>query len=108
MPVASSRLLMGKEPLRHNQIQIIFRSGHRHIKKPSLLLDFFHRPVAISDGMQPSTTFRTRTAFHSCPFAEWIVDKTVYSSSRIGAPARPLVASGGSRVSSVRNFSRDL
>jgi hypothetical protein len=27
------------------------------------------------DGMQPSTAFSTNTADHSCPFAEWIVDR---------------------------------
>ena len=32
-------------------------------------------PVAMSDGMQPSTTFSTCTAFHSCPLAEWMVDR---------------------------------
>ena len=32
-------------------------------------------PVPISEGMQPSTTLRICTAFHSCPFAEWIVEK---------------------------------
>jgi hypothetical protein len=44
MPIPSSRLLMGKEPLRNYQIQIIFRSGHRHIEKPSLLVDLFRCP----------------------------------------------------------------
>jgi len=29
----------------------------------------------MSEGMQPSTTFRMSTAFHSWPFAEWIVDR---------------------------------
>ena len=33
-----------------------------------------------------------------------MVDRIVYSSSRFGVPARPLVASGGSRVRSVKNF----
>ena len=32
-------------------------------------------PVAMSDGMQPSTTLSTNTAFHSWPLAEWIVDR---------------------------------
>jgi hypothetical protein len=27
-------------------------------------------PVARSDGRQPSTVFRRKTDFHSCPFAE--------------------------------------
>ena len=27
------------------------------------------------DGMQPSTTLSTCTALHSCPLAEWIVDR---------------------------------
>ena len=39
--VAISRLLMDKEPLRHDQIQVIFCPGHCHIEKPSLLFDFF-------------------------------------------------------------------
>jgi hypothetical protein len=29
----------------------------------------------MSDGMEPSTQFRTKTDFHSCPFAEWMVDR---------------------------------
>ena len=32
-------------------------------------------PVAMSEGMQPSTTLSTVTAFHSWPLAEWMVDK---------------------------------
>jgi hypothetical protein len=32
-------------------------------------------PVPKSDGMQPSTTFKTNTDFHSWPLAEWIVDR---------------------------------
>ena len=32
-------------------------------------------PLAMSDGMQPSTTLRTSTVSHSWPLAEWMVDK---------------------------------
>ena len=32
-------------------------------------------PVAMSLGMQPSTTFSTCTAFHSCPLALWMVER---------------------------------
>ena len=32
-------------------------------------------PAAMSDGMQPSATFRMKTTSHSCPLAEWMVDK---------------------------------
>jgi hypothetical protein len=32
-------------------------------------------PVARSDGMRPSTALSSVTAAHSCPFAEWIVDR---------------------------------
>ena len=52
--------------------------------------------VALAEGMQPSTTFKTRTIFHSPPLAEWIVDELCMSSSSCVARARPLVASGGS------------
>ncbi|MGA9437965.1 MAG: hypothetical protein WBV76_07175, partial [Pseudolabrys sp.] len=37
LSVAISRLLMDKEPLRHDQIQVIFCPGHCHIEKPSAL-----------------------------------------------------------------------
>jgi hypothetical protein len=33
-------------------------------------------PTAISEGMQPSVTLSTNTTSHSCPLAEWIVDRT--------------------------------
>ena len=32
-------------------------------------------PVARSEGMQPSATLSMNTVSHSCPFAEWIVDR---------------------------------
>ena len=32
-------------------------------------------PVPRSDGMQPSTTLSTNTDLHSCPLAEWIVER---------------------------------
>jgi hypothetical protein len=34
-------------------------------------------PVARSEGMHPSTTFKIRTILHSWPLAEWIVERTV-------------------------------
>ena len=32
-------------------------------------------PAHMSEGMQPSVTFRMKTASHSCPLAEWMVDR---------------------------------
>ena len=49
-------------------------------------------PVPKSDGMQPSTTFSTKTAFHFCPLAEWMLDRIRYriaSETLCRLPAAP-------------------
>ena len=75
MPVALGVLPMGEEALRHDEMQIVLRAGHRDIEQPAFLLELGRGAGAEIGGMQPSTAFRTKTAFHSCPFAEWIVDR---------------------------------
>ena len=75
MTVSAACLTANKEALRHHQIQMVARSGHRDVEQPALLLDLLGVPVARSDGMQPSTTLRTKTARHSWPLAEWMVER---------------------------------
>ena len=43
MPVAGAGLLMGIEALRHNQVQLILRPGHGHVKEAALLFDLVGR-----------------------------------------------------------------
>ena len=75
MPIALGVLPMGEEALRHDEMQIVLGAGHRDIEQSAFLLDSAVVPAPRSDGMQPSTAFRTKIDFHSCPFAEWIVDR---------------------------------
>ena len=75
MPVTVIALLMGIEALRDNQMKMVFCPSHRDIEQTTLLFNLEVLSVAKSDGMQPSTQFRTNTEFHSWPLAEWIVDR---------------------------------
>ena len=55
------------KPMWDNQRQLIFGACHCHIEEAALLLDIAAYPVDFSEGMQPSTTLRTNTLFHSWP-----------------------------------------
>ena len=39
VPVAAAGLLVGKEALRQDQVQMISGASHRHIQKPAFFLD---------------------------------------------------------------------
>ena len=39
MSIAQLGLLMREEPLRHDEVQLILGSGHRHVEQPTLFLD---------------------------------------------------------------------
>src|ERR1700720_3734849 len=39
VPISELALLMGVEPLRHDQVELVFRPRHRHIQQPPV---FFH------------------------------------------------------------------
>jgi len=39
MAVAALLLRVHEKPLRHDQVQVVFRARHRHVKKPPLLFD---------------------------------------------------------------------
>jgi hypothetical protein len=73
--VALRMLPVGEEALRNDEIQIVLRASHRNVQKSAFFLDLLNGTGPRSDGMQPSTTLSTNTDFHSCPLAEWIVDK---------------------------------
>jgi hypothetical protein len=75
VPVARRGLAVSEEALRHDEVQIVLGARHRDIKQPALFLDLVAVPMPRSEGMQPSTTFMTKTDFHSWPLAEWIVDR---------------------------------
>jgi hypothetical protein len=69
--VAIALLLVSKETLRQDQMQMILRAGHRDIEKTALFLEL--GGVALcrgSEGMQPSMAFRIKTARQSWPLAE--------------------------------------
>ena len=40
MPIALGVLSMGEEALRHDNMQIVFRAGHRDIEQSAFLLEF--------------------------------------------------------------------
>ena len=74
--VAAVRLIVRVEALRHDDVELVLRARHRDVEQPPLLLDLVaSMPVARSDGMQPSTALSTNTDFHSCPLAEWMVER---------------------------------
>ena len=78
MSITELGLLMREEPLRHDEVQLILGSGHRHVEQPTLSSSISSGvPVARSEGMHPSTAFKIRTMRHSWPLAEWIVERTV-------------------------------
>ena len=43
MSITEIGLLMREEPLRHDEVQLGLRSGHRHVQKPTLFLDLLRR-----------------------------------------------------------------
>ncbi len=51
------------------------KAAEAKFKEISEAYDILKDPQKKADGMHPSTTFSTNTFFHSCPLAEWIVDK---------------------------------
>ena len=68
---------MRKETLGDDEMQFVLSPSHPHIQQTALLLEFQCLvPVPRSDGIQPSTALSTNTDFHSCPSAEWIVERT--------------------------------
>ena len=69
MPVAGRRLVMRIEPLWYYQIQFVLSSVIATCSSRRSSSISSGVPVAISDGIQPSMTFRTRT-FSTWPFAE--------------------------------------
>src|SRR5690606_18371626 len=73
--VAARGRAMREEALRRDQAGLVLRARHRDIEQPALSSISALSPTARSDGMQPSTTLSTKTFFHSCPLAEWIVDR---------------------------------
>jgi hypothetical protein len=40
MSITKLGLLMREEPLRHDEVQLVLGSGHRHVQEPTLFLDF--------------------------------------------------------------------
>jgi hypothetical protein len=60
----------------------------------------------MSDGTIPSVAFRTCTAIHSRPLAEWMVEIVSQSSSIVGLPARSDVDRGGSKAKSAATSER--
>ena len=72
MAVAIRGLAMGIETLGRYQMQIVLGSRHSNIERPSLSSVFAVSPVARSDGMQPSMTFRMKTDLYSWPLTEWV------------------------------------
>ena len=61
--------VLQEEAARHVQLKLILGAAHGDVQKPTLLLDL-RDTVASLDGRTPSTTLRTRTIYHSRPFAE--------------------------------------
>ena len=77
--VAVARLLVGEEALGHEDLQLVLGAGHGDVEQaaggapPSSAGE----PVAMSEGMQPSTALRTYTECHSWPLAEWMVQRMI-------------------------------
>ena len=70
------RLLRDVEAVRHDQVQVLLGARHGHVQQAPLFLQSPRvLPVAMSLGMQPSTTLSTCTAFHSWPLALWMVER---------------------------------
>ena len=68
-------MLMGAEaPQWLHQVQVLPGARRGHIEETALFLDLLVVSDSHVQGKQPSVTLSTKTAFHSCPFAEWIVD----------------------------------
>jgi len=75
MPVAVRILLVDVEALRHHELQLLLRPGHRDVEQPPLLLDLVARPRAHVGGDAAVDDVEDVHDFHSCPLAEWIVDR---------------------------------
>ena len=72
--VAGAALAVCEETLGNHQVKLILGSRHGDIEQPAFLL-YFLEPVARSDGRHPSTVLSRKTAAHSCPLAEWRVER---------------------------------
>jgi hypothetical protein len=73
--VAPGVVSMGKEALGHEKIQIIRGRGDGHIMQPPFLLDLSCGPSAEIRGHAAIDHIEHVHRFHSCPLAEWIVDR---------------------------------
>jgi hypothetical protein len=59
---AEAMLVGAEEPQRLNQMEMLLGTGHSRRRSSSICAGL---PVAMSEGMQPSTRFNTWTASHS-------------------------------------------
>jgi hypothetical protein len=102
LSVAISRLLMDKEPLRHDQIQVIFCPLSLHIEAFALF-DFFRVLSPYLTVAAAVTNIQYPNGVHPDP-AEWIVDK-LYTPHR-GSPCPTTVPLRRSGQLSEKFFTR--
>ena len=90
-------LAVGVEAQRVHEVELVLGAGHGDVEQAPLLLDLLRRarwPCRRGCSRPPRAC--TKTASHSWPLAEWMVDRIRKSSSRCGGPARSPLADGGS------------
>jgi hypothetical protein len=73
-PIALGVLAMSEETLRDDQMKIVPCACHGDIKEASFFL-YFCRSACAKVGRHAAVNDVQYTDFHSCPFAEWIVER---------------------------------
>src|SRR5215468_9445539 len=74
--VCMPMLMTAKKTQWLHQMEMLPGARHCDVQETALFLDLIGAADCLSEGMQPSLTLSTNTASHSCPLAEWIVDRT--------------------------------